>query len=114
MNEKALERARRGAAWLDKKLGPGWRRKIKRRKLDMSGGGFSSGGCGCIMAQLDKAYGRRARGTYGDGVRNLLGISPWGRRIVALGLDVPLPRNDYDYDELTQAWRQVLREGVPS
>lgn len=99
---KALERARRGAAWLDKKLGKSWRRKIRRRKLKMSKGVCPSpGDCGCILAQL---YGRYEEGA------NALGMSdPYGNRAVALGF-----YSHGGYADLDEAWRQVLREGVPA
>lgn len=102
MNDKALERARRGAAWLDKMLGPGWRRKIKRRRLDMSIGRFPcSYGCGCILAQLF--------GSYHDGAAEVGLADAYGNRAVSLGFYSPK-----DYEALTEAWRQVLREGAPS
>lgn len=100
MNEKALERARRGAAWLDKMLGPGWRRKIKRRRLDMSIGRY--GECGCILAQLYDDY---RKGAVEVGIAD-----PYGRRADALGffsLTSSIP-----FEDLTEAWRQVLREGA--
>lgn len=99
-SKEALKRARRGAKLLDKKLGRGWRRKIRRRNLDMSRGSYEIGECGCVLAQL--------YGSYDEGLE-ALDIS-WGED-ERLGFD----RDDeVGYDDLDEAWLQTLREGVPS
>jgi hypothetical protein len=115
--ELALERARRGAAFLDEKLGRGWRRKIRRSRLSMADGIFDpgvAGGwgyCGCIVAQLSPRH------AYND-VYNLLGLDPYNDEVIDFGLI--LDDDDEDIDEekdyalLTEAWREVLREKVPS
>jgi hypothetical protein len=115
--ELALERARRGAAFLDEKLGRGWRRKIRRNRLDMAKGIFKPdvpggrGYCGCIVAQLSPRH------TYGD-VYNLLGLDPYGDEPAYLGLslddDVEAAVENEAWALLTDAWLQVLREKVPS
>ena len=94
----AITKAKRGAAFLDAKLGRGWRRKIRRRDLDMRQGLYRwQGDCGCIIAQL--------YGSYTDG-RLDLGVR--GReRAASLGFDRS-PR--VGYAELTEAWLEVLRE----
>jgi hypothetical protein len=95
-------RAARGAAWLDKKLGRGWRRKIKRSKLEMSVGRRGPNGCGCIITQL-----------YGDyqGGEEPLGFDSGGRFAVSHGFLLPEGRrmNDGYYTALTEAWLQELR-----
>lgn len=93
----ALNKARRGAAFLDGRLGRGWRRKIRRRDLDMASYSYERrGDCGCILAQI--------YGDYVGGVRTL-GITPYNQRRLGLESD-----NFVDYDDLTEAWREVLRE----
>jgi hypothetical protein len=106
---KNIERARRGAAWLDEKLGRGWRRKIRRRSLRMEQGYMHRGECGCILAQLDLARGGNASGN-GDFARLAedLGMTALvSHGFVAHGSADGLTR----YDELTEAWREVLRDG---
>lgn len=78
-----LSRARRGAAWLDKKIGRGWRRKIRRRELAMES---------CQRCVLGQLY-----GDYGDGLEALGGEAA----DVKLGMDGTTP---------TEAWLEVLRE----
>jgi hypothetical protein len=97
---QTLTRARRGAKFLDKKLGTGWRKKIKRRKLDMALGTIDRNGCGCIVAQLFPGSG------YVEGL-DKLGINPWAERDEKLGFDTSASES---YDELAEAWLQVLRE----
>lgn len=92
----AITRARRGAAFLDEVRGRGWRRRIRRRSLDMGVGGAGQP-CGCILQQL--------YGDYDDGAE-ALGFSGWSARAEALGF---LDRS-YDYEPLTEAWLTVLRE----
>lgn len=99
-SKQALIRARRGAKWLDKKLGRGWRRKIRRTDLDMSSGEYTGkGDCGCIVAQL-----------YGEFTHGLaeLGIEEYVEDH-RLGLDIGDEVDDYD--DLTEAWLTALREG---
>lgn len=112
--EVALARARRGAAFLDKKMGSkSWRRKIKRSRLDMQAGGFrpwQTGSCGCILAQLDP---RSPDDSFMDdhgyfAMRHRLGIN--GARVVTLGFDVG-DRGPH-YEDLDAAWKQVIREGL--
>ena len=92
----ALTKAKRGAAFLDAKLGRGWRRKIRRRDLDMQRYTYFKGECGCILAQL--------HGDYGTGA-DTLGISD--AECVTLGLE---QGPGASYGELTEAWLEVLRE----
>lgn len=91
MNRKARAAARRGAEYLDAKLGRGWRRKIRRRQLDLSDS------CNCIVGQLNDGHYR----PYTFGVS-------W-RSESRLGFDVG-PSSGDDYEELTEAWLEVLRE----
>lgn len=92
----ALTKARRGAAFLDEKLGRGWRRKIRRRDLDMASFYYSGKGtCGCIVSQLYTAY--------CDGV-DALGIDIAQQR--RLGFEVD---DREEYEDLTEAWLEVLR-----
>lgn len=102
-----LERARRGAAWLDAKL-PGWRRKIRRRKLDMEMGYMEPGDCGCVLAQLDFKRGKPLPGGHSDPVGS------YSRLAEELDLRSPVKLGfiagfGYTYDDLTEAWREVLR-----
>ena len=93
----ARAKAKRGAAFLDAKLGRGWRRKIRRRDLAMQVGSYERGECGCILAQL--------YGDYFDGARHL-GIA-WGDDVRSLGFE---SSGDTTYGDLTEAWLEVLRE----
>jgi hypothetical protein len=100
----ALARAKRGAAYLDEKLGRGWRRKIATTRLDMERGRCTRsarGSCGCILAQLapESDYGER---TYASGAESV-GINPWGDEARRLGFFT-----DDSYKPLTDAWREVL------
>ena len=120
MNQLALTRARRGAAYLDRKLGRAWRRTIRRSRLDMAsstyrvvrpGPGLHFGRCGCIMAQLDAhTPERKGIGSYADGVEKLAGFDPTGSTAVRLGFF----STTAEYAELTEAWKTVLREPVSS
>lgn len=48
---------KRGAKLLDERLGRSWRRKIRRRDLDMDSGFYEGpGDCGCILAQLHESW----------------------------------------------------------
>lgn len=108
---QALARARRGVAFLDRKM-PGWRRKVRRTRLRMEKGyidRFVVEDCGCILAQLD-AERHGGDGYYSRGAGQL-GIDPTGVRAVSLGLVLrgPDSRNQ-EYEVLTDAWRIALRE----
>lgn len=98
MSEELLRRARRGAAYLDKRLGRGWRRQIRRRRLNMGMGAPGPNGCGCILTQL---YGSYERG--GDELDLNLDSGAPGR------LGFYTAKYD-DYEPLTEAWLTVLRE----
>lgn len=104
--EVALARARRGAAFLDKKLGRGWRRKIKRSKLNLDAGCFPSQwvnpGCGCVIAQLDE------EGSYSHGAQ-VLGFRAYSTEATNLGF---LNGSGIPNEVLTDAWKQVIREGL--
>lgn len=113
--ETALKRARAGAAFLDEKFGRGWRRKIRRRRLNMASGAYrpSRGSCGCILAQLDAQIARDdtdwpdRTGYYSDGVERFKVTAP-----VKLGFIADSRVSDDDnYANLTKAWRKVLSEG---
>jgi hypothetical protein len=109
--EQALERARRGAAFLDEKLGRGWRRRIRRRRLDMACGSFDPdvpSECGCIIAQLSPTH------HYAD-VYDLVGVEVFTDEAVQLGLTLGFDGVGVSYEDakwalLTEAWREVLRE----
>ena len=95
----ALVKARRGAAFLDAKLGRGWRRKIRRRDLNMAVGiSREKGECGCILAQL---Y------TYYDDGAIEMEIDADFEAQEDLGF---VQSDDASYDQLTEAWLEVLRE----
>jgi hypothetical protein len=110
----ALDRAHAGAAFLDKRLGRGWRRKIKRRRLDMENPDYlldNSASCGCILSQLDSYDGTR-RGVYGH-MCDVLGLEPSEERRLGFLAE---EEDDWDgcymsYGDLDVAWRTVLREG---
>ena len=93
----ALTKARRGAAFLDAKLGRGWRRKIRRRDLDMQQGIYEGRGeCGCILAQLYTNYEVGAED---------LGIT------YALAERMGFLQDEKaNWTSLTEAWLEVLRE----
>jgi len=87
----ALRKARRGAAFLDAKLGRGWRRKIRRRDLNLASP------CNCIIGQLYNC-------DFEGGLRDL-GIRS-DRSVERFGFEeTPLAQ----YDDLTEAWLEVLR-----
>lgn len=103
-HEEALEKARKGAAFLDEKLGRSWIYKIKRTKLNMEIGtmdSFMNPGCGCILAQLNP----RTNWLYGA---RELGLTM--EDAIELGFVTDELR--YGFHELTKAWKQVIREGV--
>jgi hypothetical protein len=107
MMKSPIERARAGAAFLDEKLGTSWREKIKRTRLDMACGLFypdDKQSCGCILAQVD-AIDRIVVGSY-NYARQDLALSD--RKATELGFYDARMR----YPALTEAWRQVLREGT--
>ncbi len=88
--------AHRGALFLDKKLGRGWRRKIRRRDLDLAASSYEGPGtCGCVLAQI--------YGDYDEGLA-ALGIDE-GWKDMELGFDSITD----SYDELTEAWKRELR-----
>lgn len=107
------QRAAKGAAWLDSKL-PGWFNDINPRRLDMESGSQNSGNdCGCVCAQLDRAYNRANGGdNYGGwsyGFRRLAGIrdafsARFFQRAENLGFYGP-----GEYAELTAAWKHEVR-----
>jgi len=91
----ALAKAKRGAAFLDEQLRRGWRRKIRRRELDMGSGIYSRGECGCVLAQLYDDY--------------TVGLEELGINAVEekrLGFNSSCRAR---YSELTEAWLEVLR-----
>jgi hypothetical protein len=101
-----LARARRGAALLDKKLGRGWRRTIRRRQLNMQSGYMEEAAdCGCIVTQLDFALEGDGVGLYSRGCERL----GWPET-VRYGFDQRTHDEDA-WDDLGEAWLVVLREG---
>jgi hypothetical protein len=95
----ANDRARRGAAWLDSKFGPGWAEKIDATRLDI---GSPSN---CILGQLI-CQGHLSLIFVADGVDH--GFSLGGRDLLVLFLPIaPLKRA---YHPLNEAWRAILRE----
>lgn len=92
---KIQQRVQRGIAWLNKKYGIGWHRRIVLGRLDMSNGQY------CIIGQLDEDY---VRGL------NRLGIEAYGSQYpVSLGLIGGRLRETYDYPVLTREWLVQLR-----
>jgi len=84
----ALRAAKRGAKFLDEQLGRGWRRKIRRRQLDLAEP------CNCVLGQL--------YGDYSDGAYELGLVYS---EEVRLGFD----SEEEEYEALTAAWLEVLR-----
>lgn len=101
-DSRAMKAARRGAKFLDRKLGRSWRKKIRRSELNMASGSYEVGSCGCIIAQLYGEYeeGIDALNIYGK-FRNRKPADEW------YGFDQD---SETGYGALTQAWKQVLRE----
>lgn len=106
MNRKALNAAKRGAAFLDGRY-KNWRSRLNVDRLDLSHGWYEPDepeSCGCVLAQLDAAY------THGEG--------DYDDRAIRLGLESADERArygftrgryaDYDYQDLDEAWRKVL------
>lgn len=93
VTKQDVTKARRGAKYLDKVLGRAWRRKIRRRKLDMGMGVMNDKNeCGCILAQLSP-------GQWYDEYGREIGIDD--DLLSKFGLDGGVP---------AEAWLQVLRE----
>ena len=81
-----MTKAKRGAAFLDEKLGRGWRRKIRRRELNIDSP------CNCIIGQLyDHNF---LKGLVELGIRS-------DRTLMRLGFGGEAG--------LTEAWLEVLR-----
>lgn len=97
--KQAITRARRGAAFLDKKFGSrGWRRRIRRRDLHMESGMYQGqGDCGCILAQL-----------YGEYDAETVGLTE--HKAAVLGFVAAAEPYSKNYERLTSAWKKVLRE----
>ena len=95
---KYIRRAMKGAEYLDKKLGTkSWRKKIDKDRLDLLLP------CDCILGQLYLDY-------Y-EGTRNL-GITDYGRTAQRMGFCFewdPGKGQDHRYQELTEAWKEVLK-----
>jgi hypothetical protein len=104
MNRKALNAAKRGAAFLDGRY-KNWRSRLNLEQLHLSAGWYEPGNphsCGCVLAQLDAAY-RHDEGDYMECARRL-GLSARNDRI-RYGFTAD---QDFDFDELTEAWKRVL------
>ena len=123
MNELALTRARRGAAYLDRKLGRAWRRRIRRSRLNMGNSCFRVdagptaflGRCGCIFAQLDASQPHKEGvGYYAEGVEELATFDATGSTACRLGFLTSGQKDAPTYAELTEAWKTVLRDPVES
>lgn len=91
----------RGVAVLDRKR-PGWWKKIKLTKLDMSSGMYDEayGSCGCILAQL------APDGDYDTGVDRLTRAADKDEWATRRGF---MAEPDF-YAYLTRKWKQVIRE----
>lgn len=100
MSETLYDRAVAGARFLDQHV-RGWRKRIRRRELNMEVGTYVYGRCGCVLAQLDE------HGDYESMAEILVG-DPYGEAAHRLGFMA----EDDEYDALTDAWRKVLRENV--
>lgn len=99
MSERISTRVKRGARFLDKQMGRGWRRKIRRRDLNLGSPRYRGpGSCGGILAQLS------AGGDYESGLREL-GIKNKPGADMRYGFDT----EDEDYGDLTEAWLTELR-----
>lgn len=114
-------RARRGAALLDKAV-PNWWDMVNLDDLDMSAGRYfvastATGSCGCVLAQLDA---RRPDapssddGTYSQMLEHL-GLSL--DEAYDLGFNAivgPDYEEDYDYELLEAAWTHEVRSRIAS
>lgn len=115
--ETARERAHAGAVFLDRRLGRGWRRKIRRRRLNVENGFVardpqSVHSRGCVLAQLHLAGaipGADAPvtgGSYYAAAAALDVAAP-----VRLGFMAPVGESVTGYERLTEAWLEELRAG---
>lgn len=105
INSDAMAAARRGAAFLDTRYRT-WRRQINLPRLNMDAGVYNPdvlGSCGCVLAQIDYAFGRDDEGHFDDRAERL-GISG-GREQQDLGF---YAGDDYSWLDLTRAWWRVL------
>lgn len=93
-----MDRVLAGARFLDTQA-RGWRRRIRRRDLNMAEGSYEGPGtCGCIVAQLAED------GDYNTGLSDL-GVDD----DYALGF---MADTDAEFMCLTNAWRRVLRDNL--
>lgn len=116
MTKRDRQRAvRRGIKLLDKTLGKGWKRYIKRRDLDLSASRYIVGRCGCVLAQLDLNHPMgTGTGSYREMAEVLqrlagesVGASPNAERY---GFDAAYDNSDdLDYEGLNKTWREELR-----
>ncbi len=95
----AMDRARKGAAWLDSKFGPEWDRRIDLECLDIG-----SPSC-CILGQL------RRQGLPGLlHTRNSVAQGFSLGLLDILGLLIPFGPFKRAHRPLTDAWKALLRE----
>lgn len=89
------ERVKRGMAFMDKKLGPLWFKKIDLVRLDLNKP------ASCPLGQTDSDYYEHA---------GKLGLDPDGQRAVDLGFNVKGGLNDRGNEmlRLTRAWRLAI------
>jgi hypothetical protein len=102
VNRKALNAARRGAAFLDSRYKT-WRRRVNLDRLDLGSGSYVVGGngCGCVLAQIDAVY-THGEGDFSDRLARLGLAVDDARRLGFLGSGA-IPHADLD-----EAWRRVL------
>lgn len=105
--QAARRKARRGARFLDKKLGPGWRLSINVSRLNMGYGSYvprRENGCGCVLAQLDAADSDDGVGLYMRGAENL-GLNADGDKARRLGF---VTAQNSKYAALDVAWKEEV------
>jgi hypothetical protein len=98
-----------GMAVLDQRA-PGWLDRIDLERLDMAFGVHepSPGSCGCVLAQVDAQTKQSGVGHYIDARIRLIGDDA-----DANGFEWAVDHGfnsdgDVDFEELTEAWRQVI------
>jgi hypothetical protein len=106
----AAARVRRGIAYLNEAVCPGWRRKVTRQRIDMRVGCYVRGsrnplthGCGCILAQINAPP--ATTGRYGSFHRMADHLNLSETDTLRLGF---YAEHDAEYDELTEAWKRAL------
>ncbi len=107
--------AARGAALLDS-LDSAWFWRVDPAVLDMAGGSFEIGDCGCVLAQLNRGRLSVSLGWYTDEVRRLFESTGPELNDDAEAHGFLIKANDDDdldesrYDALTNIWRALIAD----